>query len=402
MISLSKMNEWFQNDTENSVKKVRQEIQKRIELVKASMEELELAAQDFEIGDTIDAETRSSQNIFEKMTEMVTEFEYPEKITYKTTEEWVKSLGKFLQRVLTIGRRFIPNLKRKYKTRVFILNRALTRIQKNYHDFNKFIEDKTVLLKEVDETSDKISLIISKVEERDKLKKQISSEKAEADEILKEISELDNSTTSLESREVLTQLDDLNKKVQIIGKKLRLELGGMDKPLRKLTSRAQDGKVMVPPELVNIANLIRENPLDALWEMDEGHEKLNDLMEILIDASKTDKIKLKASMKNKAIAHAQEVINGSIKELHLDLISLKEQITNIEVKIEELGLKDQIREYKEAQQALKKNENRKRRTIRDLENSLQELNEEVASLAGETQRQVRKLTNQDVKINIKD
>jgi len=134
------MNEWFQNDTENSVKKVRQEIQKRIELVKASMEELELAAQDFEIGDTIDAETRSSQNIFEKMTEMVTEFEYPEKITYKTTEEWVKSLGKFLQRVLTIGRRFIPNLKRKYKTRVFILNRALTRIQKNYHDFNKFIE----------------------------------------------------------------------------------------------------------------------------------------------------------------------------------------------------------------------------------------------------------------------
>ncbi|MHA1156929.1 MAG: hypothetical protein ACTSQK_12550 [Candidatus Heimdallarchaeota archaeon] len=140
MISLSKMNEWFQNDTENSVKKVRQEIQKRIELVKASMEELELAAQDFEIGDTIDAETRSSQNIFEKMTEMVTEFEYPEKITYKTTEEWVKSLGKFLQRVLTIGRRFIPNLKRKYKTRVFILNRALTRIQKNYHDFNKFIE----------------------------------------------------------------------------------------------------------------------------------------------------------------------------------------------------------------------------------------------------------------------
>ncbi|MHA1556944.1 MAG: hypothetical protein ACTSPM_08440 [Candidatus Heimdallarchaeota archaeon] len=402
MISLSKMNEWFQNDTENSVKKVRQEIQKRIELVKASMEELELAAQDFEIGDTIDAETRSSQNIFEKMTEMVTEFEYPEKITYKTTEEWVKSLGKFLQRVLTIGRRFIPNLKRKYKTRVFILNRALTRIQKNYHDFNKFIEDKTVLLKEVDETSDKISLIISKVEERDKLKKQISSEKAEADEILKEISELDNSTTSLESREVLTQLDDLNKKVQIIGKKLRLELGGMDKPLRKLTSRAQDGKVMVPPELVNIANLIRENPLDALWEMDEGHEKLNDLMEILIDASKADKIKLKASMKNKAIAHAQEVINGSIKELHLDLISLKEQIINIEVKIEELGLKDQIQEYKEAQQALKKNENRKRRTIRDLENSLQELNEEVASLAGETQRQVRKLTNQDVKINIKD
>jgi len=396
------MNEWFQNDTENSVKKVRQEIQKRIELVKASMEELELAAQDFEIGDTIDAETRSSQNIFEKMTEMVTEFEYPEKITYKTTEEWVKSLGKFLQRVLTIGRRFIPNLKRKYKTRVFILNRALTRIQKNYHDFNKFIEDKTVLLKEVDETSDKISLIISKVEERDKLKKQISSEKAEADEILKEISELDNSTTSLESREVLTQLDDLNKKVQIIGKKLRLELGGMDKPLRKLTSRAQDGKVMVPPELVNIANLIRENPLDALWEMDEGHEKLNDLMEILIDASKADKIKLKASMKNKAIAHAQEVINGSIKELHLDLISLKEQIINIEVKIEELGLKDQIQEYKEAQQALKKNENRKRRTIRDLENSLQELNEEVASLAGETQRQVRKLTNQDVKINIKD
>ncbi len=396
------MNEWFQNDTENSVKKVRHEIHKRIDLVKASMEELEHAAQDFEIGDTIDAETRSSQNIFEKMTEMVSEFEYPEKITYKTTEEWVKSLGKFLQRVLTIGRRFIPNLKRKYKTRVFILNRALTRIQKNYQDFNKFFEDKTVLLKEVDDTSDKISLIISKVKERDKLKKQISAEKKEADEITEEIKELGNTASSLKSREVLTQLDELNKEVQIIGKKLRLELGGLDKPLRKLTSRAQDGKVMVPPELINIANLIRENPLDAIWELDEGHEKLNDLMEILIDASKAEKIKLKASMKNKAIAHAQEVIDGSIKELHTDLLKLKEQITSIEVKIEELGLKDQIQEYKEAQESLEKNENRRRRRIRDLESSLQELNEEIASLAGETQRQVRKLTNQDVKINIKD
>lgn len=396
------MNEWFKNETENSVKKVRQEMQKRIEAIKSSMEELELAAQDFEIGDTIDAETRSSQNIYEKMTKMVANFEYPEKITYKTANEWLKSLGKFLERVMTIGRRFIPNLKRKYKTRVFILNRALTRIQRNYQDFNQFLEDKTVLLKEVDHTSDKILLIIDKVEERDKLKKQISVEKTEVDEVAKEISKLNNSATSLESKEALTQLDELGKEVQIVGNKLRLELGGMDKPLRKLASRAQDGKVIIPPELVNIANLIRENPLDALWEMDEGHEKLNNLMEILIEASKSDKIKLKASMKNKAITHAQEVIDGSIKELHSDLRKLKGQITNIEAKVEELGLKDQIQEYKEAQEVLEKNENRKRRTIRDLESSLQELNEDIASLAGETQREVRKLTNQDVKINIKD
>ncbi len=396
------MNKWFKDETEISVKKVRQEIHKRVELVKSSMEELELAAQDFEIGDTIDAETRSSQNIYEKMTAMVSNFEYPEEITYKTTEEWIKSLEKLLRRVMIIGRRFVPNLKRKYKTRIFILNRALTRIQKNYQDISQFIENKTVLLQEVDNTSDKILLIIDKVNERDKLKKQISVENAEVDVITKKISELNNSAISLESKEVLSQLDELNKEVQIIGKKLRLELGGMDKPLRKLTSRAQDGIVMVPPELVKIANLIRENPLEVLWELNEGHGKLNDLMEILIDASKADKIKLKTSMKNKAIAHAQEVIDGSIKELHTDLLKLKEQITNIEIKIEDLGLKNQIQEFKEAQEALEKNENRQQRRIRELDNSLQELNKDIASLAAETQREVRKLTNQDIKINIKD
>ncbi len=396
------MNKWFKDETENSVKKVRQEIHKRVELVKSSMEELELAAQDFEIGDTIDAETRSSQNIYEKMTAMVSNFEYPEEITYKTTEVWIKSLEKFLHRVMIIGRRFVPNLKRKYKTRIFILNRALTRIQKNYQDISQFIENKTVLLQEVDNTSDKILLIIDKVNERDKLKKQISVENAEVDVITKKISELNNSVISLESKEVLSQLDELNKEVQIIGKKLRLELGGMDKPLRKLTSRAQDGIVMVPPELVKIANLIRENPLEVLWELNEGHGKLNDLMEILIDASKADKIKLKTSMKNKAIAHAQEVIDGSIKELHTDLLKLKEQITNIEIKIEDLSLKNQIQEFKEAQEALEKNENRQQRRIRELDNSLQELNKDIASLAAETQREVRKLTNQDIKINIKD
>ena len=396
------MKDWFENETENSVKKVRQEISKKIDSVKTAMEELEIAAQDFEIGDTIDAETRSSQNIFEKMTEMVTEFEYPERITYKTAEDWAKSLEKFLERVLTVGRRFIPNLKKKYKTRVFILNRALQRIQRHYQDLTKFLEDKTVLLKEVDDTSDKIELIIEKVAQRDKLKEEIKTEKSEDEKIRTQIAELENSASSLESREVLTHLDEIKKEVEVIGKKLRVELGGLDKPLRKLTSRAQDGKVMVPPELLDIANQIRENPLDALWKLDYGHKKLNDLMEILIDASKSEKIKLKGSMKNKAISYAEEIINGSISELHNDLMKFKEQKSEVEKKISELGLNDQIQEYKEQQENLQKNEERKQRTIRDLEENLKDLNEEIASLAGETQRQVRKLTNQDVKINIKE
>ncbi|MFW9924132.1 MAG: hypothetical protein ACFFDW_12675, partial [Candidatus Thorarchaeota archaeon] len=187
MISLSKMHDWFVNETENSVKKVRGEISKRIEAIKLAMSDLLDAAKEFEIGETVDAETRSSQNIYEKMTEMVQEFTYPDKITYNTAEDFIKDLNKFLERVLTLGRRFIPNLKRKYKTRVFILNRALERIQRNYSDLKSFLEDKSTLLKEVDETSDMIQQIVEKIKERNNLKEQIANESKIEDNLEKEI-----------------------------------------------------------------------------------------------------------------------------------------------------------------------------------------------------------------------
>ncbi len=59
-------------------------------------------------------------------------------------------------------------------------------------------------------------------------------------------------------------------------------------------------------------------------------------------------------------------------------------------------------EFKDKQEILEKNRDIQRRRINSLKDNLEELNEEIASLAANTQRNVRKLTKQDVKINIKD
>ncbi len=396
------MRDWFENETENSVKKVRAEISKRIEIIKANFKDLKISAIDFEVSDTIDAESRSSQNIYEKMTEMVEEFTFPKGITYKTAEDFVKDLEKFLQRVMTVGQRFIPNLKKKYRNRVFILNRALTRIQKSYQEFKNFLEGKTVLLKEVDDTSESITLLIQKVKGRELLKKQIKGETKEGEDIEKQISDLNENTENLETGTILRELDEINKELKIISNKFRLAIGGLDKPLKKLASRAQDGKVMVPPNLIDLAYLLRENPLKALDSSSVGHVKLNDLLEILIEATKADKLKLKTSMKNKTITLSKGIINGSINDLHADLLKLVEKRKEIEVKVEESGLKKQIQKFEAKQEEFEKSKYRKERSINDLKDKLNELNEYIVSLAAEIQRNVRRLTNQDVKINIKD
>lgn len=402
LISLSKMQNWFLDETENSVKKIRSELSKRIEQIKEAMEDLEIAAQDFEVGDPVDAETRSSQNIYEKVTEMVEEFQYPDKVTYKTAEDFRKELEKFLERLVTLGKRFVPNLKRKYKTRVFILNRSLQRIQKNYNDFKKFLEDRSSLLKEVDHTSDMIAQIIEKIKERDEIKQEIDSYKSEADYILDKISQLDEDASNLESKTVLGELDDIEKEMNIIGNKLRLELNSFDKPLRKLSSRAQDGKVNLPPALSQLADRLKDETLEAFLEMDDGYQEMKDLMEKLIEAINSEKIKLKRSMSNKTLSSAQEVLDGSIADLHSELLKLKERKEEVEKRVEELGLEDKIKEYQEKQEELQKEEERKERRIRDLKDSLKEINKEIANLAAETQREVKRLTNQDVKINIKE
>ncbi|NHJ86112.1 MAG: hypothetical protein FK734_11670 [Asgard group archaeon] len=402
MISLSKMKEWFETETENSVKRLRTDITKRIEIIQSNFEELKIAAQDFELSDTVDAESRSSQNIYEKMTEMVNEFVFPTKITYKTASSFSKDLEKFLQRVLTIGQRFIPNLKRKYRTRVFILNRALTRIQKNYQEFSSFLEDKTQLLQDVDSTSDNIELLINKVKDRENLKSNIVIEQEEANKIKSSIDELKTTKSGIETNTILNELDEITKELDVIGKKLRLELGGLDKPLRKLTSRALDGKVMVPPDLILISNLLKDDPIEALRNQDENYTKLKDLMEILIEASNKDKIQLKGSLKNKTISLAEDVLKGSLVDLQTDLLNHINKQKEIEKRVEETGLKEKIQEFKEQQENMEKEMDRKNRRIKDLEEELEKLNKEIVDLAADTQRNVRKLTGQDVKINIKE
>ncbi|NHJ49194.1 MAG: hypothetical protein FK733_15505 [Asgard group archaeon] len=400
MISLSKMKEWFENETENSVKKIRADIKKRIDYIDHNLEELKVAAQDFEVGDTVDAESRSSQNIFEKMTEMVDEFDFPEEITYKTAEEFLKKLGKFLSRVLTLGKRFIPNLKKKYRTRVFVLNRALERAQKNYKDFEIYLEQKTVLLKDVDSTSEDITILIDKVSERENIKQEIKSTTKDETNLGIKIKELDTSISSLDQSGILKELEEINNELKVINNKLKLELGGLDKPLRKLAARYLDGKVQVPPHLIELSNNIRDNPEKALEDIPEGHSELNDLLEILVEAMKKDKLKLKTSMNNKATNLANAIMNGKLKDLHSELLSFALRRKELEQKIDDLGLREQLQQIRMKQEELEKETDRKRRRKSDLEEKLDAINKEIVDLAADTQRKIRKLTNQDVKINI--
>jgi chromosome segregation ATPase len=179
-------------------------------------------------------------------------------------------------------------------------------------------------------------------------------------------------------------------------------MSGLDKPLRKLNSRHQDGKVMVPPFLIELITQLRENPLKAFEDMSAGHKDLNDLLEILKEAAVKEILKLKPAMRNKTITLSQDIMNGAIKELHADLLQHSKKRKDIEVKVEESGLKVQIMGLKDKKENLEKNKDIQRRRINSLKDNLEELNKEIAKLAANTQRNVRRLTKQDVKINIKD
>ncbi|RLI71605.1 hypothetical protein DRO91_05440 [Candidatus Heimdallarchaeota archaeon] len=397
------MKDWFEAETEGSVRKIRSELRKRFENISSNMEDLKIAAQDFEVKDTIDAESRSSQNIYEKMTEMVEEFEIPQTITYSSAQAFLKDLEKFLSRVLTLGSRFIRNLKKnKYRTRVFILQRALTRLQKNYQELENFLENKTVLLQEVDETSEGIENLIKKVHEREKIKKAIVEEKELVSQHEEKLQALKEEYTKITTGTAIEELEEITREEQIIVNKIKLVLGGLDKPLRKLISRAQDGKVMVPPGLIDLANQLKEDTKTALEKMDKGHPQLSELMEILQDAVEKNKLKLKPSMQNKTKTLTKEIIEGSIKEQHNELLRLVSKRNEIEQKIDQLGLRGQLEEITIKREAVEKDKLIVERRLKELQNQLESINNEIASLAAQIQRKVRKLTSQDVKINIKD
>jgi peptidoglycan hydrolase CwlO-like protein len=107
-------------------------------------------------------------------------------------------------------------------------------------------------------------------------------------------------------------------------------------------------------------------------------------------------------MTNKATSLAENIMNGSLKELHDELLDLAAQRANLEKKIDEYGLREKIHEIEEKQDNLTKEKDRKRRRMNDLKSNLKTINDEIVDIAADTQRNVRKLTNQNVKINIKE
>jgi chromosome segregation ATPase len=115
---------------------------------------------------------------------------------------------------------------------------------------------------------------------------------------------------------------------------------------------------------------------------------------------KEDKLKIKQSKIRKTIYFGEEILKGSIREIHKELIDLENRKKELEKQVEELGLEDKLQEIKNQQEQLEKNEDRKRRQIKDLERQLQDLNDNIAKLAAKTQKEIRRITDQDVKINI--
>ncbi|MEA2069918.1 MAG: hypothetical protein U9O98_01360, partial [Asgard group archaeon] len=310
---------------------------------------------------------------------------------------------KFLKRVMIIGKKFIPNLGgRKYKTRVYVLNRIMKQLQDDYKDFEKFLRKKTKLLREVDETSEYINTIIKKMEERSELKKKIQNTIKEAETIQEKIDKMDDKQSNLESQKIVVQLEELDQQINVECNKLTLETGSLDKPLRKLTSRAHDGIVKLPPGLKKLAEQLQDNPHKAFLSMEKNHPKLNSLIDILIDAIKTEKIKLKSSMKSRALELAEDIKNGSIIEMLNKVIEHEKKKEELDEKIDELGIRKEIEKFKKERQEYEKDKERKERTIRDLKSKLKKLNDEIAEIAAKTQKRVKELTDKEVKIDIKE
>ena len=125
-------------------------------------------------------------------------------------------------------------------------------------------------------------------------------------------------------------------------------------------------------------------------------------MEILVEAINKDKLKLKASMQNKAKALAEEIISGSIVELHNEMVDLVAKREAIEKQIDKARLKEKVSEIREERGKLEKELDRARRRTKDVQFDIEVINKGIVDLAASTQRKIRKQTDQDVKINIKD
>jgi len=318
----------------------------------------------------------------------------PEKISYDSFSEFIQET----QRAFAVTEVDIKNWFPRISP-FFILDRrkflvVFEKAKITQKEMNTFLTKEYVKTKTLEETF----LLIDKLNALENQLANLKVERTKVEEgkglVEKEIAELYQKITDLKSKGGISQLDQINMELEVLGDNVKHALQHLQKPFIKLQSLSlRGGGSGLTLEEVNKLNQYLENPLEALASEEAKYPLLKQILQKLTRLIADGKLKLKLDKMRKAEQAIEGISNDSLENLHKKCVdtfmrrnqlSISAEVTETKSGLQKLGehLEDLERRRNVVESELKTLERAHSETLEKIRNTKSLIEKNVFTFMG--------------------
>jgi len=403
-ILLEEFEDFYKNKLDAQFYKVKKAVKKHISEIQANLLEIKVCTDHFiEAGEgKIDDKALKSLHFFsDRIRKEIDEIEIPEEeITYDAMHDLLNSLKKLFTNIYEISKKSVPKFQKQVQAEIKELSYKTRKLQNNEKDMDEFLRKKYTDLKDAEYLLKKLPKIFTLKDNIEHAKADLENFEKELDERKKEQESLTQALSNIEKNELFKELDKAEEDLA----QLRMNINnkfGFKKALKKLKFELEKDTMHIPNINIYFLKDFLKNPINALVNESRDLPKFLALLVQLRHILEENKLNLKTDVRDKTIHQINTIFDE--KSIQEDIDNIKKQhslIDETKKKIEQEGLAVKREEIKNK---ISTNTVKLERLEHDLDRKNKDYLRYLSSLKTEReeiQNSIKKVINQEVKINI--
>ena len=279
---------------------------------------------------------------------------------------------------------------------------TLKRAMDSHGELKNFLTYKYAKVKDVEASFSSVDKLKRTLDESKELGKSTEEVKLRSASLEKEIEEIQQKISLLQSKGEASELVQVNQRIEQLDGEVKHSLRRLQKPLIKLRSLAQGGQAAIPLEEARKLDEYLSSPFTAFATEDDGYPLLKSILRKLDEVSSQGKLKLKMSRLRKA----QEQIDAALRKD--SLISLQQSCEEAFSHRQQLLASEAIATFQKEIEQVQENlrETQKQKSLIDSRNASLEMEqkktlERIENQKTELEKLILKLFNKNVHIILK-
>jgi hypothetical protein len=347
---LEDFEEFYKEKLNSQFFKIRRATNKLILEIRENLIEIKLCLDHFlEKGkDKIDQKAQRSLNFFsDRIRKEIDEIEIPEEeINYDNIMDLLNSIKKLFASIPEIARKSLPKFHKEVQAEIKELDYITRKLGKKQAVLDEFMRKKYTDLKDAEYLLKKLPKLIHLKENIEHAKIDLENFETELENRKQQQSDLNSQLIALEKNELFKALENERDRLFQLQLKINDEIG-FKKALKKLKFEMERETIHIPNLDLNYVRDFLKNPIKMLINERKDLPKFTSLMVQLRHALEENKLNLKTETKQKTIEHINAIFEEKLLQSNIEkYLQIKENIKEIERKIEEAGLAQKLEELK--------------------------------------------------------